>query len=97
MNNYTERRLRKLQKQRHMSDIQLMILNNPLFKNLEKRDQKRLANLIYKAEMVEVFVRDKEIMRVNQSFSDIVAAIADMLDEEDDRDRRDDDDEKPPF
>lgn len=95
MINFTERRLRNLQKQRHMNDIQLMILNNPLFKNLQKRDQKKLAELIYKAEMVEVFVRDKEIMRINQSFSDIVAAIADMMDddfdEDDDyRDRRDD-------
>ena len=93
MINFTERRLRKLQKQRHMNDIQLMILNNPLFKNLEKRDQKKLAELIYKAEMIEVFVRDKEIMRINQSFSDIVAAIADMMDEDDD-DRYDDRDDK---
>lgn len=93
MINFTERRLRNLQKQRHMSDIQMMILNNPLFKNLGKKDQKKLADLIYKAEMVEVFVRDKEIMRINQSFSDIVAAIADMMDDEDD-DRYDDRDDK---
>lgn len=76
-----------------MNDIQMMILNNPLFKNLDKKDQKKLADLIYKAEMVEVFVRDKEIMRINQSFSDIVAAIADMMDDEDD-DRYDDRDDK---
>lgn len=94
MINFTERRLRKLQKQRHMNDIQIMILNNPLFKNLEKRDQKKLSELIYKAEMIEVFVRDKEIMRINQSFSDIVAAIADMMDDYDDDDKYDDRDDK---
>jgi len=84
--NFTERRLRKMQKLRHMNDINMMILGNPLFKNLEKRDQRRLANLIYKAEMIEVFVRDKEIVRVNQSFEEIIAAVADMLDEQDDED-----------
>lgn len=77
-----------------MNDIQIMILNNPLFKNLEKRDQKKLSELIYKAEMIEVFVRDKEIMRINQSFSDIVAAIADMMDDYDDDDKYDDRDDK---
>jgi len=75
-----------MQKLRHMNDINMMILGNPLFKNLEKRDQRRLANLIYKAEMIEVFVRDKEIVRVNQSFEEIIAAVADMLDEQDDED-----------
>jgi hypothetical protein len=82
-----------MQKMRHMNDIQLMILNNPLFKNLEKKDQKKLAKLIYKAEMVEVFVRDKEIVRINESFNDIIAAVANMLDE----DLDDDDENNPPY
>lgn len=76
-----------------MNDIQLMILNNPLFKNLEKKDQKKLAKLIYKAEMMEVFVRDKEIVRINESFNDIIAAVANMLDE----DLDDDDENNPPY
>jgi hypothetical protein len=86
----TERQLRKLQKQRHMYDIQQMILSNPLLKNLGSRDQKTLQKLIYKAEMIEVFMRDKQIVRVNESFEDIVNSVADMLD---DAFRQDDEDE----
>ena len=92
MFNFTERRLRNMQRLRHMNDIQLMILNNPLFKNLEKRDQRKLAKLIYRAEMVEVFIRDKEIVRINESFDDIIAAVANMLDED-----LDDDENNPPY
>lgn len=92
MFNFTERRLRNMQRLRHMNDIQLMILNNPLFKNLEKKDQRKLAKLIYKAEMVEVFIRDKEIVRINESFDDIIAAVANMLDED-----LDDDENNPPY
>ena len=77
----TERQLRKLQKQRHMYDIKMMILSNPLFKNLSEWDQRKLAKLIYKAEMTEVFMRDKQIIRVNESFDDIVDNIANMLNE----------------
>lgn len=76
-----ERQLRKLQKQRHFYDIQRMILANPLFKNLPPRDQKTLQRLIYKAEMAEMFIRDRNIIRVNQSFDEIVDQIADMLDQ----------------
>lgn len=90
----TERQLRRLQKQRHMYDIKLMILSNPLFKNLSEWDQRKLAKLIYKAEMTEVFMRDKQIVRINESFDDIVDSIANALNEslgdedEDDEDPR---------
>jgi PAS domain-containing protein len=87
----TERQLRKLQKQRHMYDIQQMILSNPLLKNLGSRDQKTLQKLIYKAEMIEVFMRDKQIVRVNESFEDIVNSVADMLDDALRQDDEDDD------
>lgn len=87
----TERQLRKLQKQRHLYDIQQMILANPLLKNLGARDQKTLQKLIYKAEMIEVFMRDKQIVRVNESFEDIVNSVADMLDDALRRDDEDDD------
>lgn len=77
-----------------MYDIKLMILSNPLFKNLSEWDQRKLAKLIYKAEMTEVFMRDKQIVRINESFDDIVDSIANALNEslgdedEDDEDPR---------
>lgn len=87
----TERQLRKLQKQRHLYDIQQMILSNPMLKNLNSRDQKTLQKLIYKAEMIEVFMRDKQIVRINESFEDIVNSVADMLDDALRHDDEDDD------
>ncbi len=89
----TETQMRKLQKQRHIYDIQMMVLSNPLFKNLNKRDQKQLVKLIYKAEMIETYMRDRQIVRINDSFEDIVENVARMLDDLDERDRRDGDDE----
>lgn len=86
----TERQMRKLQQQRHLYDIKMMVLGNPLFKNLSERDQKKLVKLIYKAEMMETFMRDKQIVRVNESFEDIVDSVANMLNEA----MRDDDDEE---
>jgi hypothetical protein len=68
-----------------------MILSNPLLKNLGSRDQKTLQKLIYKAEMIEVFMRDKQIVRVNESFEDIVNSVADMLDDALRQDDEDDD------
>ena len=88
----TEKQLRRLQKQRHMYDIQQMILANPLLKNLNNKDQKVLRKLLYKAEMVEMFMRDKQLIRVNESFDDIINKFSVMFDdairdedEEDDR------------
>jgi hypothetical protein len=75
-----ERSLRRLQKQRHMYDIQRMILANPLFKNLNERDQKVLQKLIYKAELAEMYMRDRNVVRINQSFDEIVESVMDMLD-----------------
>ena len=84
-----ERALRKLQKQRHMYDIQQMIMNNPIFKNLNQRDQKKLRDLIYKAEMTEIYLRDRNIVRVNKSFEDIIGDIANMLDNHFDEEEED--------
>lgn len=75
----TERQMRRLQQQRHLYDIKMMVLSNPLFKNLSERDQKKLVKLIYKAEMMETFMRDKQIIRINDSFEDIVEGVANML------------------
>ena len=74
-----ESSLRRLQKQRHLYDIQRMILANPLFKNLGARDQKTLQRLIYKAELAEMFMRDRNVVRINQSFDEIVDAVMDMM------------------
>lgn len=92
-----ERQLLKIQKQRHMSDIIIMLLNNPMFKNLTERDQKKMAKLIYKAEMIEMHARNRRIMRVNESFQDIITAIMNnddfidlaIDDDDEDDDRRD--------
>jgi hypothetical protein len=70
-----ERQLLKIQKQRHMSDIFIMLLSNPLFKNLSDRDQKKMAVLIYKAEMIEMHARNQNLTRVNDSFRDIIDSI----------------------
>lgn len=88
---YSTRRLRNLQKHRHMGDIKRMILNNNLFRNLDNKDQRKLAELIYKSEMIEVFVRDKELVRINESFESIVEAVAEMLDERLEEDYPEDD------
>jgi hypothetical protein len=76
-----ERYLRKVQKERHMSNIMIMILNNPIFKNLAEKDRKVMAKLIYKAEMIEVHVRDKSLARINVSFQDIINSINMSLDD----------------
>jgi hypothetical protein len=81
-----ERQLLKIQKQRHMSNIRIMLLNNPLFKNLSERDQVKIAKLIYKAEMIEMHARNRNILRINDSFQDIVAALMNQLDDDDDTD-----------
>jgi hypothetical protein len=85
---FNERNLLKIQKQRHLSDIRIMLLNNTLFKNLSERDQKKMMRLIYKAEMIEMHARDRRLVRVNESFQDIITAImnSDFNDEDDDKD-----------
>ena len=75
----TERQMRKLQTQRHMYDIKMMVMSNPMFKNLSERDQKKLVKLIYKAEMMEIYMRDKQIIRINDDFEEIIQNVADML------------------
>ena len=75
-----------------MYDIQMMILNNPLLKNLSSRDQKTLQKILYKAEMIEVFMRDKQIIRVNETFDDIITTFNDMINDALDGDLGDEDD-----
>jgi TRAP-type C4-dicarboxylate transport system substrate-binding protein len=87
----TERQMRKLQKQRHFYDIKLMLLNNDIFKNLSDRDHRVLTKLIYKAEMMEMYMRDKGILRINDTFEDIVEGVANMLNNQFESDEEDDD------
>jgi len=54
-------------------------MSNPMFKNLSERDQKKLVKLIYKAEMMEIYMRDKQIIRINDDFEEIIQNVADML------------------
>lgn len=82
-----------------MYDIQRMILANPLFKNLGARDQKTLQRLIYKAELAEMFMRDRNVVRINQSFDEIMENVMDMIDQStyteeelEERKRREEDD-----
>lgn len=89
--------MRKLQQQRHLYDIKMMVLSNPLFKNLNERDQKKLVSLIYKAEMMEMYMRDNQIIRINDSFEDIVESVARMLDDADGADRRERDEDEEDF
>jgi TRAP-type C4-dicarboxylate transport system substrate-binding protein len=90
-----ERQLLKIQKQRHMSNIYIMLLNNPIFKNLPDKDQRVLARLIYKAEMIEMHARDRSLIRTNESFQNIIDAIngAIVADFGDDRDEFDEDED----
>jgi hypothetical protein len=79
-----------------MYDIQRMILANPLFKNLNAKDQKVLQKLIYKAEISEMYMRDRSVVRMNQSFDEIMENVLDMIDgpfdeEELERRRREED------
>ena len=90
-----ERQLLKIQKQRHMSNIFIMLLNNPIFKNLPDKDQRAMAKLIYKAEMIEMHARDRNLIRTNESFQNIIDALngainADFLDDRDEFDEDED-------
>lgn len=76
-----DRQLRNLQKTRHLADIKRMILANTLFRNLSERDQKKLAALIYKAETIELYARERDVYRLNESFDQIVSAVSMVLNE----------------
>lgn len=82
--------MRKLQKQRHFYDIKLMLLNNDIFKNLSDKDHRVLTKLIYKAEMIEMYMRDKGILRINDTFEDIVEGVANILNDSFESDEEED-------
>lgn len=85
-----ERQVRKVQKNRHMTEIQLNIAANSVFKNLSHRDRTKLAKIIYKAELVEFYIREKDLGKVNAAFQEMIANalrnIDDAFDEDEDGD-----------
>jgi hypothetical protein len=90
-----ERQVRKVQKNRHMTEIQLNIAANSVFKNLNHRDRSKLAKIIYKAEMVEFYIREKDLNRVNTAFQEMIANALMNLDERGLIEDLDEDDEDP--
>lgn len=83
-----ERYIRKLQKNRHLAEIAFNILSNPVFKNLTRSERARMAKLIYKAELMDLEVRSKDMAKTMTSFQDMIkniqVQIMDELDEDDD-------------
>jgi len=81
-----------------MAEILLSINGNSIFKNLSIRDKQKLCRLIYKAELIEMHIRDKDVIRVSQSFQEIIANalmqvdLDDLLDDDKDGDGDDFDD-----
>lgn len=75
-----ERQVRKVQKNRHMTEIMLNIAQNSVFKNLTQRDRMKLAKIIYKAEIVEFYIRERDLNKVNAAFHDMIANALNNLD-----------------
>lgn len=78
-----ERQVRKVRKNRHMTEIMLNIAANSVFKNLSLRDRTKLAKIVYKAEMIEFFIREKSITNVNSEFQKLIADVLRQVDVED--------------
>jgi hypothetical protein len=82
-----ERQIRKLQKNRHLAEIGFTLLQNPTFKNLSRADRYRMAKLIYKAELIEIEIKSKDMSRTLASFQEMIQNITDqMVDDDDDDD-----------
>lgn len=83
-----ERYIRKLQKNRHLAEISFNILTNSTFRNLTRAERGRMAKLIYKAELMELEVKSKDVAKTMNSFQDMIKNIQvqllDELDEDDD-------------
>lgn len=70
-----ERYIRKLQKNRHLAEINFNILANVTFKNLTPRERRLMAKLIYKAELLEMEVKSRKVAETMQSFKDLMNNI----------------------
>ena len=87
-----ERHIRQLQKNRHLAEIGYSLLSNPTFKNLSRSDRFKMAKLIYKAELLEMEIKSKDISRTLTAFQDLMSNIGNQL-FEDGRDEEDDDED----
>ena len=82
-----ERQIRKLQKNRHLAEIGFTLLQNPTFKNLSRADRYRMAKLIYKAELIEVEIKSKDLSKTLGAFQDMITQITNsMVDDDEDED-----------
>jgi myo-inositol-1-phosphate synthase len=90
-----ERHFRKLQKERHLSEISFNILANHTFKNLTSRERRQMAKLIYKAELIEMELKSKDINKTLQSFQEMIGNITINLIDKDDSDDDEDDFNNP--
>lgn len=86
-----ERQIRKLQKNRHLAEIGFTLLQNPTFKNLSRSDRYKMAKLIYKAELIEVEIKSKDLSKTLNAFQDMIQNITSQMVDDDD------DDEENPF
>ncbi len=88
-----ERYIRKLQKNRHIAEISFNILANATFKNLSARERKRMAKLIYKAELLEMEVKSRQVAETMENFKNLMNNIEMQIKDQ----RFDDDDDDNPF
>jgi hypothetical protein len=70
-----ERYIRKLQKNRHLAEINFNILANVTFKNLTPRERRLMAKLIYKAELLEMEVKSRKVAETMKTFKDLMDNI----------------------
>ncbi len=85
-----EKHIRKLQKDRHLAEIAFTLLRNPTFKNLSRSERHKMAKLIYKAELLEMELKSKEIGRTLAAFQDIINQVENQILEGPDDDEDDD-------
>lgn len=85
-----EKHIRKLQKERHLAEIAFTLLRNPTFKNLSRSERFKMAKLIYKAELLEMELKSKDISRTLMAFQDIINQVESQLIEGNDEDDDDD-------
>jgi hypothetical protein len=81
-----ERQIRKLQKNRHLAEIGFTLLQNPTFKNLSRADRYKMAKLIYKAELIEVEIKSKDLSKTLSAFQDMISQITSTMVDDDDED-----------
>jgi hypothetical protein len=87
-----ERHIRKLQKNRHLSEIAFTLLQTHTFKNLTRRDRYKMSKLIYKAELIEIEIKSKDISRTLNAFQDMIQNISGQLIEDFNDEDEDDED-----